>query len=200
LILLASLPSADSPGRTIVATLRARYAVTLTASYVGVLAAVLLIPFAASLQAFGRRPDGEAEWRWTVTLLSAAGALSLLLAGSALLAAAALVANRVADESSVSALFTGAKTCFTFALTPFGVVVLANARTLSSSRIPVRWLIRLDLEIGVLALISSAAVFVNGDWFGAAEQVVAVMGLLVALWVAAIALVMLEGASAARLG
>ena len=89
------------------------------------------------------------------------------------------------------ALFAGA--CLTFALTPFGAVILANARTLSSSKTAVRWLIRVDLEIGVLALISSAAVFIHGGGFGAGEQAVAGVGLLVALWVAAVALVMLEG-------
>lgn len=91
------------------------------------------------------------------------------------------------------ALFAGAKACLTFALTPFGAVILANARTLSSSKTAVRWLIRVDLEIGVLALISSAAVFIHGGGFGAGEQAVAGVGLLAALWVAAVALVMLEG-------
>lgn len=200
LLLLSSLPAAGSPGQTILAHLRGRYGVTVGAGYAGVLTSVLLIPFAASLRAFAGGPVGDAQWRWTITLLSAAAAVSLLLAGSALLAAAAVLADRTAEAAAVSALFAGAKTCLTFALTPFAVVVLVNARTVSSSRTPVRWLIRFDLEIGILALISSGATFIYSGWFGVGQPVVAVAGLLVALWVAAIALVMLEGEEAVMSG
>lgn len=73
-----------------------------------------------------------------------------------------------------------------------GAVLLVNARSVSSGITPVRWLIRIDLEIGILALISSGATFIYSGWFGAGQPVVAVVGLLVALWVAAIAFVMLE--------
>jgi len=167
--------------------------VTVGAGYAGVLTSVMLMPFVASLRAFARGPAGDAEWRWTITLLSAAAAVSLLLAGSTLLAGAAVLASQTTDASAVSALFAGPKTCLTFALTPFGVVVLVNARSVSSGVTPVRWLIRIDLEIGILALISSGATFIYSGWFGAGQPVVAVVGLLVALWVAAIAFVMLEG-------
>jgi len=68
---------------------------------------------------------------------------------------------------------------------------------MSSGVTPVRWLIRFDLEIGILALISSGATFIYSGWFGAGQPVIVVVGLLVALWVAAIALVMLEGEEAA---
>ena len=61
----------------------------------------------------------------------------------------------------------------------------------------VRWLVRLDVEIGILALVSSAAVFIRSGWFSAGEQVAVVIGVLVALWITAIALVMLEGAEVA---
>jgi hypothetical protein len=193
LFLLSSLPAADSPGRTILTDLQGRYGVTVGAGYAGVLTSVMLIPFVASLKAFARGPSGDAEWRWTITLLSAAAAVSLLLAGSALLAGAAVLASQTADASAVSALFAGAKTCLTFALTPFGVVVLVNARSVSSGITLVRWLIRIDLEIGILALISSGTIFIYSGWFGAGQPVVSVVGLLVALWVAAIAFVMLEG-------
>lgn len=197
LLLLSSLPAADSPGPMILAQLRGRYGVAVAAGYAGVLTSVVLIPFAASLKVFARGPDGDAQWQWTITLLSAAAAVSLVLAGSALLAAAAVLASQTADAPAVSALFVGAKTCLTFALTPFGVVVLVNARTVSSGVTPVRWLIRFDLEIGILALISSGATFIYSGWFGAGQPVIVVVGLLVALWVAAIALVMLEGEEAA---
>ena len=200
LLLLCTLPAAGLPAQTLAVHLRGRYGVMVGAGYAGVLTAVALIPFAASLKTFVQGLDSRAQWRWTITLLSAAAAVSLILAGSSLLAAAAVLAAQSGDASAVSALYAGAKTCLTFALTPFGVVVLVNARTESSSKTPVRWLIRVDLEIGVLALISSGATFIYSGWFGAGQPVVAVVGLLVALWVAAIALVMLEGEEAVRSG
>jgi hypothetical protein len=192
LFLLSSLPAADSPGQTVLTHLHGRYGVTVGAGYAGVLASVMLIPFVASLKTFARGPADDAQWRWTITLLSAAAAVSLLLAGSTLLAGAAVLASQTADASAVSALFAGAKTCLTFALTPFGVLVLVNARSVSSGITLVRWLIQIDLEIGILALISSGAIFIYSGWFGPGQPVVAVVGLLVALWVAAIAFVMLE--------
>jgi hypothetical protein len=60
-------------------------------------------------------------------------------------------------------------------------------------------IVRFDLETKVVALASSAAVFVNGDWFGAAGQA-AVIGLLLALRAAAIVPAMLEGEQAAGPG
>lgn len=200
LLLLSSLPAAGSPGRTAVTHLREQYGVAVAAGYLGILTSMVLIPFAASLKSFAGQADGDAQWRWTITLLSAAAAVSLLLVGSTFLTAAAVLADQTADESAVSALFAGAKTSLTFALTPFGVVVLANARTVSSSRTPIRWLIRLDLEIGAVALISSVVTFIYSGWFGAGQPAVAVVGILVAVWVAAIALVMLEGEEAAMSG
>jgi hypothetical protein len=200
LVLLSSLPAADAPGRTILTQLHGRYGVTVVAGYTGILTSMLLIPFTASLKTLAPEPHGDAQWRWTITLLSAAAAASLFLAGSALLAAAAVLAGQTTDASAVSALFAGAKTCLTFALTPCGVLILVNARTVSSSTTPVRWLIRLDLEIGILALVSSGATFIHSGWFGAGQPVVAVVGLIVALWVGAMALVMLEGEEAVMSG
>jgi hypothetical protein len=197
LLLLSSLPSADAPGRTIVAQLRARYAVTVAASYAGVLTSMTVIPFVASLKTLAQRADSVAAWRWTLTLLSAAAAGSLMLAWSACLAATAMRAGQTADDPTVSALFAAAKVCLTFALTPLGMVILANARTLSSSTTPIRWLIRVDFEIGVLALVSSAAIFIHAGGFGAGEAVVAGVGLLVAFWMIAVAAVILEGEKAA---
>lgn len=193
LLLSTALPTAGSPWADLAAQVRARYAVTVLASYAGVLTSVALIPFTASLRAFTQGSDSEGEWRWTVTLLSAAAAVSLILMASTFLAATAVLAGQTTDEPAVTALFAGAKTSATFALTPLGVVILANARTLSSGKTPVRWLIKFDLEIGILALVSSAAIFIHGDWFGAGQQVVAGVAILVSLWIAAIALVMLEG-------
>ncbi len=196
LVLLASSPSADSPGRAVVAYLRARHAVTLAASYAGVLTSMLLIPFVASLKPSARHTDDETQWRWTITLVSTAAAVSLILAGGTLLASATVLAGQAADTPTVSALFAGAKACQTFALTPLGVAIVANARTLASSKAPVRWLVRIDLEIGIIALASSLTIFAHGDWFGVGEQIVAGAGILVALWIAATAGVLLERESA----
>lgn len=99
LLLLLSLPSADSPARSVAAHLRARYAVTVAASYAGLLTSAVLIPFTASLNAFARGPDGDSEWRWTVTLLSTAAAVSLLLVGSTLLGAADVLARQNAGHN-----------------------------------------------------------------------------------------------------
>ena len=82
LFLLSSLPAPGSPGRAIIGQLRTGHAVTLAASYAGVLASVTMVPFVASLRAFTVGPDGESEWRWTVTLLGAAAAVSLILVGT----------------------------------------------------------------------------------------------------------------------
>jgi hypothetical protein len=198
LLLLSSLRSAGSPEPVVAAHLRARYAVMVGASYTGVLTGVTLIPFTASLRAFTHGRDCEAEWRWTVTLLSAAAAVALILVGSASLAAAAVLADQVADGPAVAALFAGAKTCLAFTLTMLGVVVLASARTLTSSRAPLRWLIRIGLEIGALAVASSVALFIRASWFGPGEPVIAGVGVLGALWVAATAVVMLLGEDRGR--
>jgi hypothetical protein len=197
LMLLASSPLVGSPGRAIVAYLQARYAMMLAASYTGVLTSVMLIPFVASLTASAWQTDGETQWRRTITLISAAAAVSLILAGATLLASATVLADQTADASAVSALFAGAKACQTLALTPLGLAIVTNARTLSSAKASVRWLSRVDLETGILALASSLVIFLHGDWLGVGEQVVAGVGILVALWMAATAVVLLEGESAA---
>ena len=52
---------------------------TAAMSYMGALTAMLLLPFMANLHTFVRSRGGEAECRWTVTLLS--GSVAVAVAG-----------------------------------------------------------------------------------------------------------------------
>ena len=193
LVLVSSSPSAASPARQVIDHLERNNTVTLVACYLGAVTTVLLLPFLASLKTFVHGPAGEAEWRWTVTLLSGAIAFTVLIVGSALLAAATVLSARPVGEASVAALFAAAKVCFSLALMPLAAMILTNARTMSSSRIPVRWLIRFGVEVGVLAIVSGTVVFVDNGWFGPGEPAVALMGFLVAMWLVAVATTMLQG-------
>lgn len=191
LLLLSSSPTVASSAHSVTVYLEKNHATVLVASYLGAIDTVVLLPFLASLKGFVG-DGGEAEWRWTVTLLSGAIALAVLLGGSALLAASAELSRGTAHESAVGGLFAAAKLCFTFALVPFAGMILANARTMASARTPVRWLVRFGTVIGLLALVSGSVVFVDNDWFGPGEPIVAAMGLLIALWLVAVAATILE--------
>lgn len=100
-------------------------------SYVGAVTAVLLLLFVASLRTFVHTRAAEAEWRWTVTVLSGAIAVALVLIGSATRGAAAVLADHQGDAAAVSALFTAAKITLSFALIPIAAMATANARTMA---------------------------------------------------------------------
>lgn len=191
LVLLASSPTVDSPPAGVVDHLQRNDTAIVLAGYLGVITALLLIPFLASLKTFVADTEA-AEWRWTVTLLSGAVALAALVVSGALLAAAAALSSRVDDTSAVVALFGAAKLTATFSLVPFAGMLLANARTMSSSGNPARWLVRIGVQIGIAAILSGAVIFVDDNWFGPGEPVMAAMGFLIAVWVAATSFVMLQ--------
>jgi hypothetical protein len=195
---LSSSPSIGSPGVVIVDHLETNYAATIAASYGATVAALLMLPFLASLRTFVRRRDDESEWRWTVTLLAAAVAVAMLMLASALLGASAVVADRTADTSAVVSLFAAAKISYTLALIPLATIVLANAHTMATARAPARWLVRFAVEIGVVALLASATLVVDSDWAGAGESVVAAAGLFLALWVIAVAATIYDGGMRTR--
>jgi hypothetical protein len=153
----------------------------------------VLVPFIASLRTFVHGRTADDEWRWTVTLLAGSAAVAVLLVGSALLAAAVALADRDAHDAAVTAAFAAAKVSLTFSLLPLATVILANARTMASSRTPVRWLVRFGFQIGVVAVLAAGVVFVDSDWLGPGEPAVAVMALFVAMWLVAVAVTLLEG-------
>ena len=189
--LLASSPTVGSPAGAIVHYLQRNHATVLVSSYVGTMTALALIPFLASLKTFVERTEA-ADWWWTVSLLSGAVALAAVTVGNGLLAAAAELSGRVDDAPAVVALFAGAKLVATFSLIPVAGVAFATARTMSATGTSVRWLVRFGTEIGILTLASGAVVFLNDTWFGPGEPVVAAMGFLIALWVAATSVVMVR--------
>jgi hypothetical protein len=194
LFTLSSSPSIGSSADEVVRHLRGNTALTLSMSYLGAVSAVLLLPFLASLHTFVQVRDDAAEWRWTVTLLSGAVASSALLLGSAARAAAAILADDGAGSAAVAGLFAAAKVTLSFSLLPIASVVLANARTMATSPIPVRWLIRFGAQIGLLSLLSSLSVFfVNDNWFGPGETAVSALGLILSMWLVSVAVTILRG-------
>jgi hypothetical protein len=194
LLTLSSSPTIGAPADEIVGYLRHNSAMTLVMSYFGAVSAVLLLPFLASLHTFVPVRDDAAEWRWTVTLLSGAVASAGVLLGSAARGGAAILADDRLEGAAVSALFAAAKVSLSFSLLPIAAVVLTNARTLATSRTPLRWLVRLGTQIGLLSLLSSLAVFfVHDDWFGPGEPVVAILGLVLSMWLVAVAAAILRG-------
>lgn len=197
LIALSGSPSVGSSAQEVVDHLEINNTVTLVTSYLGAVICVLLLPFMASLRTFVHDHPEEAEWRWTVTLLSGALALAAVLVGSAMYGAAAVLADHT-EPAVLSALFTVAKLVHTFSLVPIAAMVVANARTMSTSPTPVGWLVRLGAGIGILSFLSTTAIFfVDDDWFGPGEPVVAMMGFLLSMWLVATAVTILQGEPAA---
>jgi hypothetical protein len=192
---LASSPKVGAPAQEIAAHVEANSTLIAAMSYMGALTAVLLLPFLASLRTFVQSGGREGEWRWTVTLLSGVVAVAVVLVGSGLRGAAAVVARAEADAVGVSPLFQAAKVALSFALVPLAAVVATNARTMSTTRVVVRSAIQFGPVLAVLCLVSGAAIFVDSQWFGPGEPVVALVGLLLALWVVATSAAMFEGAT-----
>lgn len=192
--ILSSTPSVNATPAAVRAHLNDHYTVLMTSAYATVVAALLLVPFLATLRTFTARRTAAAQWRWTVTLVAgAAGIVMLALAGS-LLATATLLAHRFTTADAVFAVFVSAKLVATLALLPIAGLVLANARAIATTeRRPERWLIRFDIEIATFAVVASIASFVDHNWLAPGETVTAGAWLLVALWVAALARTITRG-------
>ena len=185
---LASAPSVDSTPAAVKAHLDTHYALTVAAAYTICVAALLLVPFLASLHTFTARRAAGGQWRWTVTLVAGAIGITMVSLEGALLATATQLAVRSSAEQAVFAVFVAAKLVSTLALLPVAGLVLANARTIATSqRRPERWLIRFDIEIAIFAVSASIATFVDKDWLAPGEPIAAVAWLLVAMWVVALA-------------
>jgi hypothetical protein len=187
-MLITASPSVGSSPSAILQHLHRNSAVTIVIGYLTAIAALLLLPFLASLKTFAAGTGADVEWRWAITMLAGAVAIAAMLVGSGLLAGAAAVAHRTGSESAVTALFAGAKVCLSFALLPLGAVVLANASMVASTnRSALRWLVRFGAQIGIVAIASGALVFVDSNWLGPGESVIALVGLLIAMWLIAVA-------------
>ena len=197
LVLLSASPTAEAAESGIVGHLRAHRTLTMVSAYLGVIGAIVLVPFVASLRNLVRSDD-EAEWRWTVIVLSGGLAIGALLIGNALLAAAAALSNTADDPSAIAALFAAAKVCLSIALMPLGLLMLASAAATSSTRPATQGLIRVGTQIGVLGLVSGVLIFVNNNWLGPGEPVLAAVGLFIALWLIAVAVTIFDGATSPR--
>jgi hypothetical protein len=192
--ILSSTPSVDSTPEAVRAYLSDHYTVTMASAYMIVIGALLLVPFLASLRTFTARRTEVADWRWTVTLVMGAIGIAMLALAGALLATAALLADRSTADEGVFAVFVAAKLVATLALLPVAGLVLANARVIAKTqRRPERWLIRFDIEIAVLAVVASVASFFDRGWLAPGELVAAGAWVLVALWVLALAGTILRG-------
>lgn len=194
LVTLSSSPSITASAEDIARHLRGNTTMSLVMSYLGALSAVLLLWFLASMRAFEEDSNDDAEWRWSVTLLSGTVASSALLVGSAVRASAAILADNGASLAAVTALFATAKVTLSFALVPIAAVVLANAGTIASSESRPRWLARFGTQIGAVSMLSSLAVFfTRNNWFGPGEPVVTVTGVLLSMWLVSVAVTLLFG-------
>jgi hypothetical protein len=192
--ILSSTPSVAATPTAVRHHLASHYTVTMASAYATGIAALLLVPFLASLRTFTARRSDVGEWRRTMTLVTGAIGIAMLSLAGALLATATLLANRSTADDAVFAVFVAAKLVATLALLPVAAVVLANARTIATSqRSPHRWLIRFDIQIAVIAVIASIASFLDQEWLTPGEPVAAAAWLLVALWVVALARTIARG-------
>jgi hypothetical protein len=191
---LSSTPSVDSAPAAVRTHLANHDTVTMAAAYTIVVAALLLVPFLASLRTFTARLAGVAKWRWVATLVAGATGIAMLALAGALLSTATLLANSSTADEAVYAVFVAAKLVATLALLPAAGLVLANARTIATTqRRPERWLIRFDVEIAVIAVVATVASFVDHDWLAPGGAVAAGAWYLVALWVVALARTIVRG-------
>jgi len=185
---LSSTPSVDASPAAVRHHLDGHHLLTMVSAYVTVVASLLLVPFLASLRTFTARRRDVGQWRWTITLVTGAIGIAMLMLAGALLATATLLANRSSADEAVYATFVAAKLVVTLALLPVAALVLANARTIAATRgRPDRWLVRFDIQIAVIAAVASVVSFVDSEWLTPGEPVAAAAWLLVGLWVAALA-------------
>jgi len=185
--ILSSTPSVNSTPAAVRDYLANHYTVTTAAAYTTVIAALLLAPFLASLRSFTSRRTDVGQWRLTVTLVVGAIGVAMLSRAGAMLATATLLADRSSDGEAVFAMFVATKLLATLALLPVAGLVLANTRTIATTkRRPDRWLIRFDIQIAVIAVVVSIASFVDHDWLAPGQQATATAWILVALWVFAL--------------
>ena len=116
--ILSSTPSANSTPAAVRDYLANHYTVTTAAAYTTVIAALLLVPFLASLRSFTSRRTDAGQWRLTVTLVVGAIGVAMVSLAGAMLATATLLADRSSADEAVFAVFVAAKLLATLASCP----------------------------------------------------------------------------------
>ena len=83
-------------------------------------------------------------------LLSGAVAVTVVLVGSGVRGAAAVLARAEGDALAAGALFQAAKVALSFSLVPIAAAVATNARAMSPTRVVARWAIQFGPGLAVL--------------------------------------------------
>ena len=186
--ILSSTPSVDSSPDAVRDHLGNHDTLIVASAYAIMVAALLLVPFLASLRTFTARRTDVPKWRWAVSLVAGATGIAMLALAGALLATATVLAERSPADDAAFAVFVAAKLVATLALLPVAGLVLANARTIATTQQrPERRLIRFDIEIAIMVVVASVVSFVHHAWLGPGEPVVAGAWFLIGLWVFALA-------------
>ena len=122
--ILSSTPSVDSSPAAVRDHLGNHDTVIIASAYTIMAAALLLVPFLASLRTFTARRTDVSKWRWAVSLVAGATGIAMLALAGALLATTTLLAERSTEDDPAFAVFVAAKLVATLALLPVAGLVL----------------------------------------------------------------------------
>jgi hypothetical protein len=145
------------------------------------------------VRSFVRRDQPDDTWHSTLIVISGAATLGVFVIANGLRATATVLADERASPSSVAALFVAAKVCLSFSLVPIAAMVATASRAMSASGLIVRWSTNIGPYLAILCALSGVLVFADDDVLGPGEVYLGLVGLLLALWIVATAIAMLEG-------
>ena len=131
MFMLASTPGVDSSPAVVRDHLSTHDTIVMTSAYLIIGAALLLVPFLVSLGSFTARRTDAARWRWALTVVAGAIAITMLSLAGGLLATATVLANRSGGDEAVHAVFVAAKLIATLSLLAVAGLLHANARAIT---------------------------------------------------------------------